>query len=75
MSMESLFCILNGDDLYESFQGTYSSLQSSAVVVFSKLYLAVFILIFIYIVLSLFIGIFDHAYDSLSVSALYIHKL
>ena len=41
---------------------------SIGVSVFNKIYLVLFIFIFIYIVLSLFIGIFNQAYDSLSVS-------
>ncbi|XP_065902044.1 mucolipin-3-like isoform X2 [Dysidea avara] len=60
----SLFCILNGDDLYETFTGV--EVPSNSVQMFCKLYLFVFMFMFIYIVLSLFIGIFNHAYESLS---------
>ncbi|XP_065901987.1 mucolipin-3-like isoform X2 [Dysidea avara] len=66
LSIESLFTILNGDDLYVTFEEFDSTFLSSTTEVFSKLYLALFIFIFIYIVLSLFIGIFSHAYESLS---------
>ena len=66
--MESLYTILNGDDLYITFQDAHFSSQSYAVNLFSELYLVLFIFIFVYIVLSLFIGIFNQAYESLSVS-------
>jgi len=65
----SLFTILNGDDLYVTFEESDSTFLSSVLEVFSKFYLAFFVFVFIYIVLSLFIGIFSHAYESLSVSA------
>ena len=52
-----------------------STTNSTEVLIFSKLYLILFVFIFIYIVLSLFIGIFDHAYDSLSVSWSFIYAL
>ena len=70
--MESLFCMLNGDDLFTTFVNAHFSSQSIPIRVFSVLYLVAFIFIFIYIVLSLFIGIFEHAYESLSVS-MYIY--
>ncbi|XP_065902052.1 mucolipin-3-like [Dysidea avara] len=60
----SLFCILNGDDLYKTFTGL--EVPSNSIQLFSKLYLSAFMFLFIYIVLSLFIGIFNHAYESLS---------
>lgn len=69
LSMESLYCILNGDDLYTTFEEAHSNTQSFAVKLFSEVYLVLFIFIFIYIVLSLFIGIFSQAYESLSVSS------
>lgn len=62
----SLFCILNGDDLYNTFTGV--EVPSNSIQLFSKLFLCAFMILFIYIVLSLFIGIFNHAYESLSVS-------
>ena len=68
LSMESLFCILCGDDLYTTFELVYTNTDSRAIRFFSNLYLISFIFIFIYAVLSLFIGIFNHAYDTLSVS-------
>ena len=62
----SLYCILNGDDLFETFNKIDT--QSVVVDLFSKVYLCIFMFLFIYIILSLFIGIFNHAYESLSVS-------
>jgi len=68
---ESLFCILNGDDLYSTFEGTDARFTlADSIRLFSKFYLCLFIFLFIYVVLSLFIGIFNHAYESLSVSSL-----
>ena len=78
VTVESLFCILNGDDLYDTFEGIEVRFTLANIVrLFSKAYLALFIFLFIYIVLSLFIGIFNHAYESLSVSfvLLYISVL
>ena len=66
--METLYCMLNGDDLYTTFEEAKSNAQSLPVKLFSGIYLVVFIFAFIYIVLSMFIGIFDQAYASLSVS-------
>ncbi|XP_065902091.1 mucolipin-3-like isoform X2 [Dysidea avara] len=67
VTAESLFCILNGDDLYGTFEGIeVRFILSNTVRIFSKFYLCVFIFLFIYVVLSLFIGIFNHAYESLS---------
>ena len=69
MTVESLFCILNGDDLYATFEGIEVHFTLTTTVrLFSKIYFSLFIFLFIYIVLSLFIGIFNHAYESLSVS-------
>jgi len=67
--METLFTVLNGDDLYVTLEEKNNSILSNGVEVFSKIYLAVFVFFFIYIVLSLFIGIFSQAYESLSVSS------
>ena len=67
--------MLNGDDLYTTFEEAQLSAQSIVIKVFSELYLVLFIFIFIYIVLSMFIGIFDQAYASLSVSMYIVMKL
>ena len=66
--MESLYCMLNGDDLYTTFKEAHLSAESVPIKLFSELYLVLFIFVFIFIVLSMFIGIFDQAYASLSVS-------
>ncbi|XP_065902181.1 mucolipin-3-like [Dysidea avara] len=65
-SVETLFCMLNGDDLYETFEDSDSTFLSSLTEIFSKVYFAVFVFIFIYAALSLFIGLFTAAYDELS---------
>ena len=62
----SLYCIINGDDLYETCNKIDTPLP--ILKIFSQVYLCIFMFLFIYIVLSLFIGIFNHAYESLSVS-------
>ena len=73
VTVESLFCILNGDDLYKTFEGIEVRFTLANVIqLFSKFYLCTFIFLFIYIILSLFIGIFNQAYESLSVSHLLI---
>ena len=66
--MESLYCILNGDDLYTTFELAHVNTQSYGIKIFSELYLVLFVFVFIYAVLSLFIGIYNHTYESLSVS-------
>ena len=68
LSMESLYCILNGDDLYTTFELAHLNTQSNAIKFFSELYLVLFVFVFIYTVLSLFIGIYNHTYEFLSVS-------
>ena len=67
---ENLLSFLNGEGIDIAFTKVSwdDPLISVAVAIFNKIYLLLFIFIFIYVVLSLFIGIFDHAYDSLSVS-------
>ena len=67
---ENLIGLLNGDEIIDTFQSFSNDSVAPGVSIFSKIYLILFVFIFIYIVLSLFIGIFDHAYDSLSVSIL-----
>ena len=60
--------MLNGDDLYGTFEDNDSSFLSSITEIFSKIYLGVFVFIFIYAILSLFIGIFTFSYEALEVS-------
>ena len=66
--MERLYCMLNGDGIYSTFEEAQLNAQSLPVKVFSELYLVFFIFVFVYIVLSMFVGIFDHAHATLSVS-------
>lgn len=65
---ENLIGLFNGDEIIDTFKSFSNDSVSPGVSIFSKIYLILFMFIFIYVVLSLFIGIFDHAYDSLSVS-------
>ena len=67
-AVESLIGLLNGDEIIHTFQSFSNDSVAIGVEIFSKIYLILFIFIFIYVIVSLFIGIFDHAYDSLSVS-------
>ena len=69
---ENLISFLSGEGIGIAFSTVSwdDPSVSIAVSIFNKIYLFLFIFIFIYILLSLFIGIFDHAYDSLSVSEL-----
>jgi len=60
--------MLNGDDLYETFEDSDSTFLSSSTEIFSQVYFAVFVFVFIYVALSLFIGVFTTAYEELSVS-------
>jgi len=60
--------MLNGDDLYETFEDSDSTFLSSLTEIFSKVYFAVFVFIFIFAALSLFIGLFTTAYEALKVS-------
>ncbi|EDO42542.1 predicted protein, partial [Nematostella vectensis] len=61
MVSECMFSLINGDDMFM----TYKEMQdhSTAVWVFSKVYLYVFNSLFIYVVLSLFIGIISDTYE------------
>jgi len=68
--VEALFCMLNGDDLYGTFDNGDSSFLSPMTEIFSKVYLGIFVIIFIYAVLSLFISLFDNAYESLKVGTI-----
>lgn len=60
---ENLFALLNGDDIYNTYQEM--SRTSSAAWIFSKVYLYVFISLFIYVVLSVFISLISDTYETL----------
>ncbi|XP_065069693.1 mucolipin-3-like [Rhopilema esculentum] len=64
LTMECLFSLLNGDDMYPTFTNVERS-SGTAVLIFSKLYLYGFISFFIYVVLSTFIGIVGDTYERL----------
>ena len=66
LTMECLFSLLNGDDMYPTFT-KLSRTSGTAVLIFSKLYLYGFISFFIYVVLSTFIGIVGDTYERLKV--------
>ena len=67
LTMECLFSLLNGDDMYPTFTKVNRS-SGTAVLIFSKLYLYGFISFFIYVVLSTFISIVGDTYERLKVS-------
>ncbi|KAI6653479.1 Mucolipin-3 [Oopsacas minuta] len=60
---ECLFSLLNGDDMYNTFQELRSA--SIPIRIFCEIYLYVFISLFIYVVLSLFISLISETYENL----------
>ena len=66
VTLECLFSLLNGDDMFPSFAEMAKT--SLPVWIFSKLYLYIFISLFMYVVLSTFIGIVGDTYERLKVS-------
>ena len=66
IASEALFSLLNGDDMYNTYEEM--SNMSTPVWIFSKIYLYIFISLFIYVVLSLFIGLIGETYETLTVS-------
>ncbi|XP_029562125.1 mucolipin-2 isoform X2 [Salmo trutta] len=60
---ESLFSLVNGDDMYTTFAQLKD--KNSLVWLFSRIYLYSFISLFIYMVLSLFIALITDAYDTI----------
>lgn len=60
---ENLFALLNGDDIYNTYQEM--SHMSKPAWIFSKVYLYVFISLFIYVVLSVFISLISDTYETL----------
>nr|XP_039266797.1 mucolipin-3-like [Styela clava] len=63
VTSEALFSLINGDDMYMTFEEM--SKTSTAMVVFSQIYLYVFIALFIYVVLSLFIAVIMDTYETI----------
>ena len=60
---ECLFSLLNGDDMYNTFQELRAA--SIPIRIFCEIYLYVFISLFIYVVLSLFISLISETYENL----------
>nr|XP_040040786.1 mucolipin-3 isoform X1 [Gasterosteus aculeatus aculeatus]XP_040040787.1 mucolipin-3 isoform X1 [Gasterosteus aculeatus aculeatus] len=60
---ECLFSLINGDDMYPTFN--HMKQKSSLVWIFSRVYLYSFVSLFIYMVLSLFITIITDTYDTI----------
>ena len=60
---ECLFSLLNGDDMYNTFQELRAA--SVTIRIFCEIYLYVFISLFIYVVLSLFISLISETYENL----------
>ncbi len=63
---ECLFSLLNGDDMFATYNEM--SQASMGAWVFSKIYLYTFISLFIYVVLSVFISLISDTYETLHVS-------
>merc|ERR1711892_1135000 len=61
VTSETLFSLLNGDDMFNTFQ----ILEPRGPLLFSQVYLYSFICVFIYVVLSLFISVVMDSYDTI----------
>jgi mucolipin 3 len=61
ITSETLFSLLNGDDMFNTFQ----LLRPSGPFIFSQFYLYSFICVFIYVVLSLFISVVMDSYETI----------
>lgn len=66
-TMECLFSLLNGDDMFVTFS-VITTKDPLGIYLFSRLFLYVFITLFIYVVLNLFITIIFEAYEQVKVS-------
>jgi len=62
---ESLFSLINGDDMFNTFEVTSVPEADSSLVVFNQVYLYSFISIFIYVVLNLFLAIILETFDTI----------
>jgi mucolipin len=63
---ECLFSLINGDDMYATFNFIHFD-QSPSVWIYSRVYLYSFICLFIYLVLSLFISIIMDTYEIIKI--------
>ncbi|KAL3307715.1 Mucolipin-2, partial [Cichlidogyrus casuarinus] len=64
-TLDCLFSIINGDDMYVTFAAVEPT-ATEDVVVFHKIFMYAFIVIFIYFVLNLFLTIILEAYEEMS---------
>nr|WDP79908.1 transient receptor potential channel mucolipin 3-2 [Apostichopus japonicus] len=62
ITMECMFSLINGDDMFPTFEEMPEN--KMVIFVFSKLYLYSFISLFIYVVLSLFISVIMDTYET-----------
>lgn len=70
VTSESLFSLINGDDMFDTFMEISHS--SLGIRIFSKIYLYTFVSLFIFIVLSVFITLISNTYDMVNVSRKYL---
>ncbi|KAH9277869.1 Mucolipin-2 [Echinococcus granulosus] len=61
-TLECLFSLINGDDMYTTF-ATIDSTKGMGIYLFSRIFLYVFITLFIYAVLNIFVTIIFEAYE------------
>jgi len=64
VASEALFSLINGDDMYMTYEEM--SKKSFATWVFSQIFLYLFISLFIYLVLSAFIAVIEDEYDGVN---------
>lgn len=72
-SIESLFSLLNGDDIFETYR-SLSPFADTATYLYSRIYLYVFLSLFIYAVLNIFTSLVISAYEASQVCAGYMHS-
>jgi len=65
---ETLFSLLNGDDMYNTFELTGFPETESSLRIFNQFYLYSFISLFIYVVLSLFLAVILDVYETIKES-------
>uniref|UniRef100_H2YV77 Polycystin cation channel PKD1/PKD2 domain-containing protein n=1 Tax=Ciona savignyi TaxID=51511 RepID=H2YV77_CIOSA len=63
VASEALFSLINGDDMYMTFEEMAKT--SKLAWIFSQIYLYTFISLFIYVVLSLFIAVIMETYETI----------
>ncbi len=65
-SLETLFSLLNGDDIYTTFISIDTE-DNLGAYVYSRFYMYIFLLLFLYFVLNLFTSLVIAAYEALQV--------